>query len=285
MLLLRCRQSQHLLRQQHRLTRPVLLPLPRRHLHPSPPTEATAQIPIRYSDGRRRYWTRIMLDGHATPLRRNAGIMALRLQQARRRVCVVGLIRCTPFSYVPAISHRFILCGFISWRERSGRVLTRHLQHRDAGKDICGFEQGFMQNYASSTTDSGYGAQVNSWYDGEEAHYAQDGDYELDNPRPAPLGPDGKPEYETGHFSAMGKSLLLTITSHDEDTRNSAHTWMITTVWKDSVYVGCAKQHCPGGLSNMNPPGPETYFLVCDYALPGNMGGHYRSQVLRPTAH
>nr|POF17733.1 putative pathogenesis-related protein [Quercus suber] len=58
-------------------------------------------------------------------------------------------------------------------------------------------------------------------------------------------------------------------------------------VWKASTHVGCATQHCPGGLANTGS-GISPYFTVCNYKEVGNMGGEYGENIGeslgRPTA-
>lgn len=74
-------------------------------------------------------------------------------------------------------------------------------------------------------------------------------------------------------------------------------------VWKSTTEVGCATQHCPGGLANTGSNVPP-YFTVCNYKSPGtfisihqqlvhmtdihptgNMGGQYGNNVGRPLGH
>ncbi|KAK3937603.1 putative scp-like extracellular protein [Diplogelasinospora grovesii] len=50
-------------------------------------------------------------------------------------------------------------------------------------------------------------------------------------------------------------------------------------VWKSSQQVGCASQYCPPGTM---APGMGSWFTVCNYYPPGNMGGEYGDNVLPP---
>lgn len=89
----------------------------------------------------------------------------------------------------------------------------------------------------------GASAVTNMWYNGEVNAWTY---YGLDNP------PEGADLYAWGHFTAL--------------------------VWKGTTKLGCATVSCPAGtMSSM-----DSFFTVCNYAEPGNMGGAYGENVLEP---
>ncbi|KAK5739876.1 hypothetical protein LTR17_004972 [Elasticomyces elasticus] len=50
-------------------------------------------------------------------------------------------------------------------------------------------------------------------------------------------------------------------------------------VWKSTTKVGCATQHCPGGLANVGSD-VSPYFTVCNYSPPGNYANEYGTNVI-----
>lgn len=71
-----------------------------------------------------------------------------------------------------------------------------------------------------------------------------------------------------------------------EPDMSNFHEWghFSQIVWKSTTGVGCATQHCPGGLANAGG-GVSPYFTVCNYGPPGNFGGQYGANVLAPLGH
>jgi len=52
-------------------------------------------------------------------------------------------------------------------------------------------------------------------------------------------------------------------------------------VWADTTHVGCATQHCPGGLGNVGSD-VAPYFTVCNYKNPGNYANEYGKNIGAP---
>ncbi|KAI0015218.1 PR-1-like protein [Xylariomycetidae sp. FL0641] len=50
-------------------------------------------------------------------------------------------------------------------------------------------------------------------------------------------------------------------------------------LWKDSTELGCAAQFCPKGTMFDDM---DSWFMVCNYGPPGNVGGLYGKNVLKP---
>jgi uncharacterized protein YkwD len=111
---------------------------------------------------------------------------------------------------------------------------------------------GYGQNLASwgATSDidglknkAAAGGITNQWYDSEMSNWAF---YGQDNP-PEDMNID-----LYGHFTQV--------------------------VWKDSTKVGCATVKCPAGTVLSFP----SWYTVCNYNPPGNFGGRYGNNVLKP---
>jgi len=83
------------------------------------------------------------------------------------------------------------------------------------------------------------------WYNGELSHFPKDG-YGKATPNMTNFG-------SWGHFSQV--------------------------VWKSTIVVGCATVYCKAGTAVPNLP---SYFTVCNYYPPGNVGGQYGANVLPP---
>ncbi|KAL7800082.1 CAP domain-containing protein [Trichoderma ceciliae] len=52
-------------------------------------------------------------------------------------------------------------------------------------------------------------------------------------------------------------------------------------VWKSSTKLGCATVQCPAGTVLSMP----SWYTVCNYGPPGNFGGKYAENVLKPLGH
>ncbi|KAI9652312.1 MAG: hypothetical protein M1829_001674 [Trizodia sp. TS-e1964] len=55
-------------------------------------------------------------------------------------------------------------------------------------------------------------------------------------------------------------------------------------VWKATSSIGCATQHCPGGLAGVDSSTPP-YFTVCNYKQFGNVAHGYGDNVGEPLGH
>ncbi|KAG9259012.1 CAP domain-containing protein [Emericellopsis atlantica] len=111
---------------------------------------------------------------------------------------------------------------------------------------------GYGQNLASwGTTDSMDGlknkmaasAVTEQWYNGEVNAWTF---YGMDNP------PSNSPLTAWGHFTQV--------------------------VWKSTTKVGCYTASCPAGTVLQYP----SLYTVCNYDPPGNYGGEYADNVLKP---
>ncbi|KAL2144757.1 hypothetical protein VTI28DRAFT_8603 [Corynascus sepedonium] len=151
--------------------------------------------------------------------------------------------------------HRFNhSASALSWSEE-------HAEYAKTLAERCVFEHdtdigggGYGQNLAmwgSSEDPEAFGATKsvaraasNGWYNGE-VNLFPPSDYGKDSP-------DMTNFKEWGHFSQL--------------------------VWKETEKVGCYSKFCPAGtLSSYG-----SWFTVCNYYPPGNMGGAYAKNVLPP---
>lgn len=108
---------------------------------------------------------------------------------------------------------------------------------------------GYGQNIAAGVDNSGIDRVITDmFYNGEVNYYS--GLYNQDSP-------DMSNFEHWGHFSQI--------------------------VWKATTKVGCATQHCPGGLANTGSNVPP-YFTVCNYDSPGNIANQY-TNVGEPLDH
>lgn len=129
---------------------------------------------------------------------------------------------------------------------------------------------GYGQNIAAGVDESGIARVItNMFYNGEVNYY---------NGLYGQAQPDMSNFEKWGHFSQI--------------------------VWKGTTSVGCATQHCPGGLGNTGSNVPP-YFTVCNYKSPGefmfekncskvnailmfslgNFANEYGANVLKPLGH
>ncbi|GJN69344.1 SCP-like extracellular protein [Purpureocillium lilacinum] len=136
-------------------------------------------------------------------------------------------------------------------------------QYAENTAKTCVFEHdmnqgsgGYGQNLASwgtsgaltddSRIKAAAGGVSNQWYNSEMLNWQF---YGLDNP------PSSSSLYDWGHFTQV--------------------------VWKDVTKVGCATVKCASGtVLSMN-----SWYTVCNYNPPGNYGGQYGKNVLKPLGH
>ncbi|KAL7948460.1 CAP domain-containing protein [Trichoderma barbatum] len=114
---------------------------------------------------------------------------------------------------------------------------------------------GYGQNLASwgstgniddKEIESGRRGVTDQWYNDEMENWTF---YGLDNP------PSGSNLDAWGHFTQV--------------------------VWKDSTKLGCFTAKCPAGTVL----GMQSWYTVCNYSPPGNFGGKYAENVLKPLGH
>ncbi|KAK2593942.1 hypothetical protein QQS21_008349 [Conoideocrella luteorostrata] len=104
--------------------------------------------------------------------------------------------------------------------------------------------QGSSGNIDNLKVKSAAQGVTDMWYNGEAGNY--NSFYGMSNP------PSNVPLGDFGHFTQL--------------------------VWKSSKKVGCATVKCPGG-SVLSLP---AWYTVCNYQPPGNYGGQYGANVLKP---
>ncbi|UNI13736.1 hypothetical protein JDV02_000452 [Purpureocillium takamizusanense] len=98
----------------------------------------------------------------------------------------------------------------------------------------------------ASRMDHAAAAVSDQWYNGEMPNWQF---YGMDNP------PSSSSLHDWGHFTQV--------------------------VWKDATKVGCATVKCAAGtVLSFN-----SWYTVCNYNPPGNYGGKYGENVLKPLGH
>jgi len=136
----------------------------------------------------------------------------------------------------------------LTWNQDLANIASTIAQSCVFGHNVAAGGGGYGQNIAAGTPAHQVGAAIsNEFYTGEEPLFGKLGLYGEANP--------------TDDFGRWGHFTQL--------------------VWKDTQSVGCATQHCPGGVGKTGG-GVEPYFTVCNYEKPGNVEGEYAKNVLRP---
>ncbi|KAI0845832.1 PR-1-like protein [Daldinia vernicosa] len=116
--------------------------------------------------------------------------------------------------------------------------------------------------------DKGYGQNLANWAQSVDAYK---------------LGDTGAVKMAISDMWYNGEfnSFLPSYYGEDSPDMTFFESWghMSQLVWKDSTEVGCSSHYCEKGTMYDDF---DAWFTVCNYSPPGNVGGAYGSNVLKP---